>query len=139
MSEPRFVFDTNTIVSAFLFGHSTPGRALEAARERGQLIVSDDTARELNEVLEREKFDQYVRRETRREFLTALLKEAEFIEPSEEIEVCRDPSDNKFLELAAAGKAKAIVSGDEDLLTLEAFRGVPVLTANEFAKRAGEL
>ena len=138
MSEPRFVFDTNTVVSAFLFERSTPGQALEVARDQGRLIVSVDTARELYEVLEREKFDQYVSRETRREFLTALLKEAELIEPNEEIDVCRDPDDNKFLGLAAAGRPEAIVSGDEDLLVLKTFRDVPVMTADEFVKSVGE-
>lgn len=80
MSRRRYVFDTNTVVSAFLFDRSTPARALKAARRGGRLLLSVETARELSEVLEREKFDQYVRRETRREFLVALLEEAKFVE-----------------------------------------------------------
>jgi hypothetical protein len=135
MSRRRYVFDTNTVVSAFLFGPSTPGRALEAARQRGRLLLSDDTARELNEVLDREKFDEYVRRETRREFVVALVDEATFVEPTEQIERCRDPDDDKFLELAVAGNATAIVSGDDDLLVLETFRDIPILTAKEFLRR----
>lgn len=108
MSSRRYVFGTNTVVSAFLFGRSMPGQALETARRRGRLLLSDETARELNEVLEREKFDEYVRRETRREFVVALVEEASFVEPNEQIERCRDPDDDKFLELAAAGNATAI-------------------------------
>ena len=41
---------------------------------------------------------------------------------------CRDPKDDKFLELALNGKATHIVSGDEDLLVLHPFRGIPILT-----------
>jgi putative PIN family toxin of toxin-antitoxin system len=135
MSRRRYVFDTNTVVSAFLFDRSTPGRALEAARRRGRLLLSDETARELNEVLERDKFDAYVQRETRREFVIALVNEATFVEPTESIEQCRDSDDDKFLELAAAGTATAIVSGDDDLLVLETFRDIPILTAKAFLQR----
>lgn len=135
MSRRRYVFDTNTVVSAFLFDRSTPARALKAARRGGRLLLSIETARELSEVLEREKFDQYVRRETRREFLVALLEEAKFVEINEQVKVCRDPDDDKFLELAVAGEATAIVSGDDDLLVLQVFRDIPILSAKEFLQK----
>jgi hypothetical protein len=45
---------------------------------------------------------------------------------------CRDPQDNKFLALALDGKATHIVSGDEDLLVLYPFRGIPILTPRGF-------
>ena len=134
MSSRRYVFDTNTVVSAFLFGQSTPGRALETARERGTLLLSDETASELSEVLDRGKFDEYVQRETRREFLIALVEEATFVAPTEQIQQCRDPDDDKFLELAAGGGAAAIVSGDDDLLVLDPFRDCPILTAKSFLR-----
>jgi len=134
MSRSRYIFDTNTIVSAFLFGESTPARALETARERGSLLLSDETAGELSEVLDRDKFDDYVQRETRREFLIALVEEATFVDPTEQIQQCRDPDDDKFLELAAAGGATAIVSGDDDLLVLDPFRNCPILTAKAFLR-----
>lgn len=135
MSRRRYVFDTNTIVSAFLFDDSTPARAVKVSRRRGRLLLSVETARELREVLEREKFDRYVRRETRREFLVALLEESQFVEINEPFEVCRDPDDDKFLELAAAGQATAIVTGDDDLLVLQVFRDIPILTAKEFLQK----
>ena len=91
MSSRRYVFDTNTIVSALLFDQSKPGRALSAAVARGTLLMSVETAHELGTVLEREKFDRYVLRATRREFLTALLEEAEFVDVSERVEKSRDP------------------------------------------------
>lgn len=132
MSSRRYVFDTNTIVSALLFDQSKPGRALSAAVARGTLLMSVETAHELGTVLEREKFDRYVLRATRREFLTALLEEVELVDVSERVEKSRDPDDDKFLALAAAGDAAAIVSGDGDVLILQAFRGIPILTADAF-------
>ncbi len=76
--------------------------------------------------------DEYLLEEERMRFLIALLKEAEMMEVSEEITDCRDVKDNKFLELAVGGKANCIVSGDDDLLVLNPFRGIPILTSREF-------
>ena len=68
-------------------------------------------------------------------FLVALLKEAEMVEITETITDCRDAKDNKFLELAVSGKADCIVSGDADLLVLNPFREIPILTPREFLTR----
>ena len=57
-SKPCYVFDTNTIVSAFLFHQNTPGRALQEAIDRGELLLSIETAEELSEVLRRDKLDR---------------------------------------------------------------------------------
>lgn len=65
-------------------------------------------------------------------FLVALLKETELIEITTSVTACRDVKDNKFLELAVSGKADYIVSGDEDLLVLNPFRGIPILTPRNF-------
>ena len=64
-------------------------------------------------------------------FLVALLKETELVEITTSVTACRDDKDNKFLELAVSGNAD-IVSGDEDLLVLNPFRGIPILTPRNF-------
>jgi predicted nucleic acid-binding protein len=51
---------------------------------------------------------------------------------TERVTECRDPKDDKFLELAVNGRADLIVSGDTDLLVLGAFRGIPVITPAAF-------
>ena len=61
-----------------------------------------------------------------------LVRIGEFIEPKIEITECRDPKDNKFLELAVAGKADCIVTGDKDLLELHPFRNIRIITPKEF-------
>ncbi len=62
----------------------------------------------------------------------SLVQKSILIEIKEKVEECRDPKDNKFLELAINGKATAIVSGDKDLLILHPFRGIPIVTVSQF-------
>lgn len=130
----KFVFDTNTIVSALLLPDSKPRLALDRAQERGKILVSMSALLELNEVIARKKFDKYVSEEKRKEFLAALVKQAELLEVTEEITDCRDPKDNKFLELALSGEADCIISGDGDLLVLHPFRGISILQPGAFLR-----
>ena len=94
--------------------------------------MSADVILELDDVLGREKFERYVTREERERFLRSLLREARLIEIREKIQACRDPKDDKFLELAINGEADCIVSGDDDLLMLDPFRGIEILTPSSF-------
>jgi uncharacterized protein len=132
ISEPRAVFDTNVTVSAALLSSSVSRQALDRARASGRLLISNATFEELYDVLSRPRFDKYVAEEERIEFLTALIEAAEVIGVTEIIKQCRDPKDDKFLELAVNGQANVIVSGDKDLLVLNPFRGIPILTPRDF-------
>ncbi len=128
----RLVLDTNVIVSAVLLAGSAPRQAFDKALDEGTILVSPPVVLELAEVLSREKLNKYLLEEDRMRFLVALLKETELVEVTETVTECRDIKDNKFLELALSGKADYIVSGDQDLLVLSPFRGIPVLTPREF-------
>ncbi len=128
----RFVFDTNVTVSALLFNDSVPGQAFTRALDHGSILVSGSLVRELSRVLGRERFDRYVSREERDVFLESLIREADLIEITESVNVCRDPEDDRILELAVNGNATYIVTGDADLLVLNPFRGVTILTPAEF-------
>ena len=128
----RFVFDTNAIVSAALLNASTSRQAFDKAQQRGQLLVSAETIAELNDVLRRDDFSKYISESLRIEFLAALLREAELVEISEPVIACRDPRDDKFLSLAVSGVADCIISGDKDLLVLNPFREIPILTPSQF-------
>jgi putative PIN family toxin of toxin-antitoxin system len=136
--DPHYVFDTNTLVSALLFEDSKPGQAFHRALRRGKILLSLSTLEELAEVLQREKFDRYVTAAEREEFLVALVHRAMFIEPAEEIRACRDASDDKFLELAVSGNAACIISGDSDLLILNPFRNIAIMTAAVFVESTEE-
>ncbi len=135
MSKPAFVFDTNTLVSALLFRNSIPRQAFDKALETGQILLSLDVLYELNDVLGREKFKKYINEDERIEFLSAFLQNTTMIDITEGIQECRDPKDDKFLELAVNGNATCIVSGDKDLLVLHPFRGIEIFSARDFLEK----
>jgi uncharacterized protein len=128
----RTVLDTSVVVSALLVPGSVPRRAFDRAFQGGKILISAATVDELNEVLRRPRFEKYVREEERLQFLGALVREAELVEVRDFVTECRDPKDNKVLELAVSGRATCIVTGDEDLLVLHPFRGIPVMTPQEY-------
>lgn len=130
--KPRYVFDTNVIVSALLFEQSRPAQAFRAALDMGEILISRPVLKELNEVLAREKLKPYLLFEERERFIIALLNESILIDIKENIRACRDPKDDKFLELAINGGAACIISGDEDLLILSPFRSIPIIKPDEF-------
>lgn len=132
MSDYSFVFDTNTVVSALLLSESVSRQAFDLANYAGKIIVSLDTVAELNDVLGRAKFDRYIQANERFMFLALLVAHATLIEVNVTINECRDPKDNKFLELAVSGQADAIITGDKDLLVLNPFHGIPIMTPRAF-------
>ena len=137
-SNVRAVMDTNVTVSAALLPRSTPRRAVDQVLEQGTLLISLATLPELSEVLRRPRFNSYLRVDERQEFLAALVRESELLEVTAAVSACRDPKDDKFLELALSGAATHIISGDDDLLALYPFRGIAVLSPHDFvAERTG--
>lgn len=126
-SRKRVVFDSNVIVSAFLFPDSVPGWLLFQSRRRLVPLLSAALVGELIAVLDRTKLDKYVRRERRMALLSALVSRAEMIDVDNTIKACRDPRDDHLLELAVSGAADAIVSGDLDLLELDPFQGIRII------------
>lgn len=130
----RYVFDTNVIISALLFEDSKPAQAFQYALANAEVLLSLDLLEELNEVLGRKKFNKYVTNEEREEFLEALIERAVLIEIIENVQECRDPKDDKVLELAINGDAQYIITGDRDLLVLNPFRNVRVITVEDFLK-----
>ena len=128
----RLVFDTNVIVSADLFEDSVPGQALSLALDLGTLLLSEALIEELRAVLSRPRFDRYATRAEREEFLRDLIHEAATIAITQQIQACRDANDDKILELAVNGEAEYIVTGDDDLLVMNPFRGINIVTPAEF-------
>ena len=132
MTRPRCVLDTNVLVSRLLMAGSVPGRAVHRAVDSGVLLVSGATLDELVEVLARAKFDPYVTVEERQGFVQRLLCIAERIPILRRVQACRDPKDDKFLEVAVNGQADVIVTGDHDLLDLHPFMGISILSPADY-------
>jgi putative PIN family toxin of toxin-antitoxin system len=127
-SSARYVFDTNVVISALLFDGSVPGQALTRSLDAGTLLISQSLVEELTDVLGRKKFNHYVTREERERFLQALIVESELVAITEPVEACRDPKDDRILELAVNGNATILVTGDQDLLAMNPFRGIQIVT-----------
>src|SRR5690242_16167257 len=122
MMNELFVFDTNSLVSGLLIEGSTTARAIDRAIKLGNLVFSNETLDEFIEVLFRKKFDKYfLNNEERWDAIRRISDVSFFFSPLEIITDCRDPKDNKFLEVAFAAKASCIVTGDKDLLILNPF------------------
>lgn len=132
MPERRWVLDTNTLVSRLLMPGGTAARAVDHALALGVPLVSDDTLAELAEVLSRPRFDRYVSLADRQRFVALLGGVARRVAITHRVQVCRDPRDDKFLHVALNGEAEAIVSGDNDLLVLDPFHGVRILSPAAF-------
>jgi uncharacterized protein len=131
----RIVIDTNVFVSAVPLPLSVPRQAVDRALDDGTLLFSEATMSELTEVLYRPKFDDYVTAEERALLLHQLVETAEFIPIIQLVRECRDPRDDKFLEVALNGRADLIITGDADLLALHARREIEIVSPVEYLRR----
>ena len=128
----RFVLVTNVFVSALLLEDSISRRAADRALDHGKILLSFPALVELNAVLGRKEFRKYFDEDDARHFLAGLVRVAKWVEISAKITACRDPKDDKFLELAVSGQATHLITGDKDLLALNPFHGVRILTPADF-------
>jgi putative PIN family toxin of toxin-antitoxin system len=135
MRQP-IVIDTNVYVSRLIREQSKPGRAVARAWREGVTLVSDATLEELRVVLRREKFARYIPPGSVEPYLLQVREVALYMSNPPTIRACRDPKDDKFLEVAVDGRADLIVTGDNDLLALHPFRGIAILTPAEYLEQA---
>jgi putative PIN family toxin of toxin-antitoxin system len=134
LDEARVVLDTNVVVSGLLFPSSAPAKALLNAQQ-GIVLSSDATRLELIQVMSRSRFDRYIERRIRQRLVAGYVDATELIYIPAPIRACRDPRDDKFVEVAVHGRAHAIVTGDADLLALHPFRGIQILTPSDYLAR----
>jgi uncharacterized protein len=117
---PEFiVIDTNIFISAALSPTGTAYQVFAKAVQNFVIIQSNETYQEIASRIYKPKFDKYISNERREEFLNIIKSKSQFIQTISCITSCRDPDDNKFLELAIDSKAKFLITGDKDLLTLK--------------------
>lgn len=128
----RIVLDTNVYVSRLLREQSIPGQAVARAWTEAATLISIATMEELREVLLREKFARYIRPVQIDQYIAQVWSLGLQIIDPPSIRACRDPNDDKFLEAAVHGRADAIVTGDADLIDLNPFRGIAILTPREY-------
>ena len=133
----RVVVDTNILVRALIMPHGSVGLVLlNLRRERYTLLYAGPLLDELVDVLNRPRIrlKYNLSEDDIHTVVSLILLRGESVTILEQIHACRDPKDDKFLEVAVAGEADVIVSGDEDLLVLNPFRGIPILPPVKFLK-----
>lgn len=128
----RCVFDTNVFVSALLSPQSKPRQAIDLVLKKGKILLSFETLSELSAVLNRKRFRPYIDEEDIRRFLSALVRDSDWVDEGLQIIACRDPKDDKFLSLAVSGQATFLITGDADLLDLNPFQGIQIISPNAF-------
>jgi putative PIN family toxin of toxin-antitoxin system len=138
----RVVFDTSTLVSSAIRFESIPNQALTYALDHRQLCATEHTLAELEGVLQRGKFQRYLSVEMRQSFISLVRKNALLfqVEQADHQAVqppCREPKETQFLTLALVAEAVAIVSSDDDLLSMHPWRGIEVLKLGEFLISSG--
>jgi uncharacterized protein len=100
------VFDTNVLVSAALLAQSKPSLAVRWAARNDRLLAS-----------------------------AFVYANVQLVTIQRSVQACRDPSDDKFLEVAVNGGANLLVTGDADLLALDPFEGISILTPADYLAR----
>lgn len=138
MTAPRVVLDTNVVLSALLFGGG-PAARVRAGWQSNRFVplASTATAQELVRVLGYPKFK--LSAAEKEELLADFMPWVQVVrvpDPLPAVPACRDPLDLPFLHLAVAGRARALVSGDRDLLVLAGTPGFcPVMSVDAFCRQ----
>jgi len=134
----RAVIDTNVLLSALLWG-GIPHALMEHVRNGTVTLISSPALlAELARVIDRPKFDVILLRTntSRAQTLAEVRLLAEVIDPPPLAQpMCRDPDDDAVSALAIAAQADIVISGDDDLLCLASFEGIPVLTPAQGLQR----
>ena len=138
MKAERVVLDTNVLISAALSPHGKPFACLSWVLDNATLLTSQELLTELETRLGRPKFTKYVDEARRRAFVADLALSTVLVEVRGVVKLCRDPDDDKLLEIIVAGGADCLVTGDQDLLVLNPFQGVPILTPAAFLEAMAE-
>lgn len=129
----KIVIDTNVVISGAFFG-GYPRKLLEIVAENKVSAWATPEIIEEYEEIVREMIDRK-HGTLHRDILSPFISKLSVIDPVSKLKVCRDPDDDKFIECAVDAKAMYIVSGDRDLLDIEDFDGIEIITAAEFCQR----
>ncbi len=132
MTKPRVILDTNILISYNLKRSEPIATVVRTAFDHCTPLLSQETFDELRNVVERFVKRGYVSVDEASEFLGSVVEVAEWIKILETVKACRDPKDDKFLELAVNAQADYLVTGDQDLLVLNPFRNTQILSASDF-------
>jgi len=126
-ARPGVVVDTNVWISGALMRDGSPARVVRRALTQAWPVFTEATFCELRDRLWRPKFDRYLTMEQRQAILSDLGAVAQWVKVPQDLAAqrfCRDGSDDAFLHAALASRARLLVTGDADLLSLAGSAGL---------------
>lgn len=128
----RIVIDTNVLISGIIFG-GKPSKIIELLfGKKISVFASPEMVDEYKRIYG-ELGERYAKR-THNE-LNEIINSMNILPSHSHIDACRDPDDNKFIECAIDNRCIYIVSGDKDLLVLEQYEDIGILTVSEFLEQ----
>jgi putative PIN family toxin of toxin-antitoxin system len=130
----RIIIDTNLWIS-FLLTNDFSKLDKVFVDKRVILLFSQILLDEFLEVAQRPKFKKYFSLPDLERLLLQIKNEAEFIEVTSDIRLCRDPKDDFLLSLAKDGKATHLITGDKDLLDIETFGATKIVTIADYLSK----
>lgn len=135
-SKPAYiVIDTNVLISAGLLPHSKSAQVLAIAVGQFVIAQNDETWHELETRISKQKFDRYFEKDGRLRHMSQIAQSIERFESKARVNVSRDETDNKFIELAIDSASTIIISGDPDLKEIQVFQGIEILSPTIFFDR----
>lgn len=130
-SKDRVIIDTNLWISFLLTKDLSKFDSI-ITEQKLTLLFSQELIDELVEVTQRPKFRKYFPLDEVEELLFKIRSRAIFIKVTSIVSDCRDPKDNFLLSLALDGKATHLITGDKDLLVLENYKKIKILTITQY-------
>lgn len=128
----RVILDTNLLISRALTPSSVTASAVRMIIDHCHLLVSQATMDEFATVLNRIHSKGFIQQNEALALIHAYKELVEWVPIIEHVKECRDPKDDKFLELAVNGKAEYLITGDQDLLVLHPFKNTKILNPKDF-------
>jgi len=128
----RLVIDTNVLVSAILSPDSISAQVLNWGENNTIILYSTATLTELLSVLRRSKFSKYIDPKDIDGLAIRIKTTWVFVEIFNQIKLCRDAKDDKFIELALNGDASHLITGDNDLLVLHPIQNISIVNPRTF-------
>lgn len=132
MINKKYICDTNILLSSLLSSSTPPAKTVDFIKEHGIFSFSQATLSEFSEVLKRPKFDKFLSKDKRLNFINEIIELSIIYEIYQKVDICRDPKDNKFLDIAIASYSDFLITGDDDLLVLEKIGNTSIITPREF-------
>ncbi len=131
------VLDINVLVSAIIFPGVCRDIVASFAEKEFAIALSPALLEDLLRVLEKPKLRKLISPDIFEDMISLIHMKALIVKPRVKVKACRDPEDDAVIECAIAAKAKRIVTGDQDLLTMKTYRGISIISPRSFASSLG--